>query len=219
MTRKLTIIGLILVLMAASASAGIFNRGEKGSGDLVETDYDLDTCTSILLECGLDIDITFGNKQSVTLIMDDNLVEYYDIDERSGTLVVDADDNPRPSRKARLELTLRSLDEVKIEGAGDINIEDFDDDELVIEIEGAGDIEATGKVERLEIEVNGAGDIDTRGLKAQDANVVINGAGDVKVYASKSCDVVINGVGDVDVYGKPENFHKNVNGIGDVDRK
>jgi len=219
MFRKLTIIGLILVLMAASASAGIFNRGEKGSGDLVETDYDLDACTSILLECGLDIDITFGNKQSVTLIMDDNLVDYYEIDERSGTLVVDADDNPRPSRKARLELTLRSLDEVKIEGAGDINIKDFDDDELVIEIEGAGDIEVTGKVKDLEIEVNGAGDIDTRDLKAQDADVVINGAGDVKVYASERCDVTINGVGDVDVYGKPENFHKSVNGIGDVDRK
>lgn len=219
MTRKLIFLTLALVLVAASASAGIFSRGEKGNGDMVETTYDLDDCTAVLLECGLDIDITFGNKQSITLIMDENLVKFYDIDERSGTLVVDADDNPRPSRKARLELTLRKLESVEIEGAGDIVIEDFDGDELEIEIDGAGDIEATGKTEYIRLHVDGAGDIDTRKLEAERADVTINGAGDVKVYASKACDVTINGVGDVDVYGKPADFHKDVNGIGDVDRK
>ena len=53
---------------------------------------------------------------------------------------------------------------------------------LEIEIDGAGDIEANGKVEYLKLHVDGAGDIDTRDLEAERADVVINGAGDVKVY-------------------------------------
>ena len=219
MARKLTLSLLILVLVAATASAGMFDRGKKGNGDMATKTYDLDDCHAIYLECGLDIDISFGNKQQVSLTMDENLVEYFEIEERKGTLKVAADKNPRPSRGARLALTLRKLDSIEIAGAGDITIDGFDGDELIIDINGAGDIEADGKVKRLTVDVSGAGDIDARELEAEHAMVTINGAGDVKVHASKSCDVSINGVGDVDVYGKPDEFTKSVNGIGDVDRK
>ncbi|MEZ4386286.1 MAG: head GIN domain-containing protein [Candidatus Krumholzibacteriia bacterium] len=218
MARKLTLLLMILTL-AAAASAHRFDRGTKGNGDLTTRTYDLDDCHAIELECGLDIAITFGNKQQVSLTMDENLVEQYEFEVHGGTLNVAADKNPRPSRGARLELTLRKLDHVLIGGAGDITIDKFDGDELTLVINGAGDIEADGKVERLVVEVGGAGDVDLRELAAEHAEVTVNGAGDVKVNASKSCDVTINGVGDVDVYGKPEEFHKSVNGIGDVDRK
>jgi hypothetical protein len=220
MTRRITLALLALVLvLSAPASAGWFDRGTKGNGDMETRTYDLDDCHAVLLECGLDIDISFGGDQSVALTMDENLFDHFEIEERGGVLVVSADDNPKPSRGARLELVLGKLDHVDIRGAGDIRIDDFDGDDLLIEIAGAGDIEATGKVKDLVLEISGAGDIDARDLEAERAEVTVNGAGDVKVYASKMCDVTINGVGDVDVYGKPAEFEKSVNGIGDVDRK
>ncbi len=211
--------GFLLAAATAPAQAGIFDRGKKGNGDLTTKTYDLDDCHAVLLECGLDIELTFGKSQRVALTMDENLLKYYELDERDGTLVVDADKNPRPSRGARLELTLRSLDQLEIDGAGDIEVTDFDGEELRIEIQGAGDVRPAAEVVNLYVEIDGAGDIDARDLKADNAEVTVNGAGDVSVYASVSCDVTINGVGDVDVYGKPEKFHKDVNGIGDVDRK
>jgi hypothetical protein len=216
MIRKSSSVVLLLLLIASVASAGLFSRGEKGSGDLTTRTHDLDDCQAIRLECGLDIDITFGSEQRVALVMDDNLVEFYELTVRNGTLVIDADDDPRPSRDARLELVLRRLESVEIEGAGDITVEDLDGDRLTIDISGAGDIEASGEVERLDLVVNGAGDIDTRDLAAERATVTINGAGDVRVRADKACTVEINGVGDVDVYGDPDDFEKDVNGIGSV---
>ena len=49
--------------------------------------------------------------------------------------------------------------------------------------------------------------------------LTVNGAGDVKVFASESADVIVNGVGDVDVYGQPERLATEIHGVGDIDRK
>jgi hypothetical protein len=219
MLRPCLPVFLVIVLATAPASAGFFDRGVKGSGDLTTTTLDLDAIVAVELECGLDIDIDLGKQQRVALTMDDNLVEYYDLQVRDGVLMVSTDKSTRPSRKAHLELTLRELERVEVAGAGDITIDRYDGEALAIIIDGAGDIEATGKVKNLQVEVDGAGDISADGLKAQHATVKINGAGDVEVYASKSCDVTINGVGDVDVHGQPDDYHKRVNGIGQVTRK
>lgn len=220
MHRRFTLLMLVLVLaIAAPASAGFFSRGTDGSGDLTTVTYDLDSFDRILLRCGLDVTVTFGDQQRVALTVDDNLVELYEIDVSGGRLVIDADDNPRPHKKTRLEITINSLEQLKISGAGDIDIVDFDGDELELIVDGAGDIDVDGRVDDLDVTVNGAGDIDARKLEARNAVVAVNGAGDVSVYASDSADVSINGVGDIDVYGKPEHFAKSVHGIGDIDRK
>ena len=218
-TKLLLALALIALLVAPASAWNIFNHGTKGNGDLTTTTYDLDRCDKILLECGLDIRVTFGDQQSIELTMDENLVELYDLDVRGGTLVIDADKNPRPNKKARLDLVLTDLTRLKVEGAGDIEVVDYDGETLELIVEGAGDIEIDGRVDSLDIEVDGAGDIDTRHLKAHDAEVTVNGAGDVDVFADRSADVTINGVGDIDVYGQPEQFTKSVNGIGDIDRK
>ncbi|MBD3222547.1 hypothetical protein GF314_15035 [bacterium] len=215
-----TALGLALFAIAAApASAGWFDRGVKGNGEMTTTSYDLDECHAVRLECGLDIAIRFGDTQRVELTMDENLVEHYEIEERDGVLVVSTDENTRPDRDARLELVMRELDRVEVVGAGDIEIDGLDGESFAIAIAGAGDIKVDGEVASLDIEINGAGDIDARDLEARRATVQVNGAGDVKVNAREACSVEINGVGDVDVYGDPESFEKSVHGIGDVDRK
>ena len=222
MIRHATKILLILALtigLAIPASAGFFDRHTDGNGKLTTVTYDLADCSKILLICGLDVTIRFGDSQDVALTVDENLVELYDIEAHRGTLEIDADKSPRPHKKARLELTLKNLEHLKIDGAGDIEISDYDGDALEFVLTGAGDLEVDGKVRRLEITINGAGDIDARRLEAREADVTVNGAGDVTIFASESADVTINGVGDVDVYGKPEHFAKAIHGIGDIDRK
>jgi len=219
MFRKLIPVFMLVSLTVASADAGFLDRGLKGDGDLITTDLDLDAIEAVHLECGLDIDIAFGKQQKVALTMDGNLVEHFELDVRGGVLTVATDRSTRPSRKARLALTLRSLDRLEINGAGDVRIDDFAGDDLVIEIDGAGDIEASGKVENLVIDVDGAGDVSADRLEARHAKVSVDGAGDVEVFAHQSCNVTINGVGDVDVHGKPDRFDQRVNGIGRVSRK
>lgn len=214
---------VLAMLLAASvalpARAGWFDRGIDGNGDMVTKRYDVEDCDAILLRCGLDIHVKFGKEQKIELTMDENLVDLYGIESKRGSLVVDADDNPQPSARAKLELTLRKLTRLKVSGAGDIEVEDYDGEELELIVDGAGDVEVDGKAKSVVIVVNGAGDIDARKLRAENVEVTVNGAGDVEVFASKSADVSINGVGDVDVYGDPEELARSVSGLGDISRR
>jgi len=222
MIRRLAIpllaIATILLAAAPAAAWNLFG-GEKGNGELVETTYDLAACDAVRLECGLDLEITLGDEQSVVLVMDENLVDSYSLEVRGGVLVIDAQDDPRPNRRARLELTLEALQRLDIDGAGDITVRDYRGEELAISVDGAGDLELDGVVDRLQIAVNGAGDIDARGLQAREATVDVNGAGDVDVRASEDADVTINGVGDVSVYGDPARLEKAVHGLGRIASK
>ncbi|MBZ0266973.1 DUF2807 domain-containing protein [bacterium] len=206
-------------LCTAPASAGWLDRGTEGNGELVTRAYDVDDCDAILLRCGLDITVEFGDKQKISLTMDENLIDLFEIESRRGKLVIDADDNPQPSGRAHLELTLSKLTRLNVSGAGDIDVKDYDGEELELVIDGAGDVEIDGRAKSVVILVNGAGDIDARKLEAEEVEVSVNGAGDVAVFASKLADVTINGVGDVDVYGDPEHFAQAIHGIGDIDRK
>jgi hypothetical protein len=208
----------LVALLALPASAGWFGGGTEGNGELTTRSYDLADCDAVLLRCGLDVRVSFGPVQSVALTVDENLVELYAIEARDGTLVIDAEDDPRPEGDARLEITLTALERFKLTGAGDIEIDGFDGDDLELVIEGAGDLEIDGRADRLAITLNGAGDVDARRLEAREAEVTVNGAGDVEVHASESADVTINGVGDIDVYGEPEHFARAVHGIGDIER-
>jgi len=222
MTRRLAtaLLALATILLAtAPAAAWSFFGGEDGDGDLVETTYDLDDCDAIRLECGLDLDITLGGEQRVVLVMDANLVDSFSLEARGGVLVIDAADDPRPSKRARLEMTLTALRRVDIEGAGDVDVRDYHGEELTISVDGAGDLDLDGEVGRLVIEVDGAGDIDARDLRARQATVQVDGAGDVEFHASESADVTINGVGDVDVHGDPVRLEKAVHGLGSIARK
>lgn len=221
MTRKillLSTVAMLTVFLVSPASAGFFGRGVKGNGDMTTVSYDLDDCDQILLSCGLDVDIVFGDVQKIELTVDENLVDLYVLEVDGGTLLIDTEKSTRANKRTKLSLTLTSLTDLRIEGAGDIDIEAFDGRELSLVVEGAGDLDIDGEVGNLDVRVDGAGDINAKNLHARDVEVEINGAGDIKVYATDSADVTINGVGDVDVYGKPDDFTKSIHGIGDIDR-
>jgi hypothetical protein len=223
--NKLFVIAATAVVLAAPAAAtafefaDLFHHGTRGDGELVAVPFELAACSEVVLQCGLDIDVTFGPQQKITLRMDQNLVENFKIEERGGVLVVDAVKNPRPSRHACLEVTLRTLDRLAVEGAGDVSIRGYDGERLALAIDGAGDVDVEGRAGEVVVSVDGAGDIDARHLEARVADVTVNGAGDVDIFASESATTVINGVGDIDVYGKPAEFTKDVNGVGAISRR
>ncbi len=221
--RSFVLGAAIAVALAGPAAAfdfhHLFHHGPRGNGELTSVSYDLKTCSEVTLKCGLDIDVTIGPQQKITLLMDKNLVAHYEIEARDGVLVIDADKNPRPSRGAGLEVTLTELDRLTVDGAGDISIRGYDGDQLTLTVDGAGDLKVDGKVGEVVLSVNGAGDIDARRLESRTADVAVNGAGDIAVWASERAKVEINGVGDVDVYGDPADFAPSVHGIGDISRR
>ncbi|MBC8425944.1 DUF2807 domain-containing protein [bacterium] len=208
------------LVVASAAVAGVhWHDAIEGSGDMETRAYDLKDFQVIELTGALDIEVVFGDKQSVEVTLDDNLFENLEIDVKGKTLVIGWAEECDPDADSRVAIALRRLDAVTIKGAGDIEIKGFKGDRFEYDLHGAGDLEIDGETGELDITLNGAGGVEAEDLKARHVKVRLNGVGDVEVTATESIDAKVSGVGEIDFWGKPEEEKTRVSGIGDINRR
>jgi len=214
---------LAIALLTAPATAGRHSWHDddmiEGSGDIETRNFDLKAFEAVELEGAMDIEIVFGDRQSVEVTLDDNLFDNLELDVGGKTLTVGWDESCDPDGDSVMKITMRKLKAVRIEGAGDIEIRDFDGDDFVYDLFGAGDLDIDGKVDELDITLNGAGDVEAKDLEAKHVKVQVNGVGDVEVTATESIDARVNGVGEIEYWGKPDKEKTRVGGIGEIERK
>jgi hypothetical protein len=153
------------------------------------------------------------SRGAVTIVGNGNIVAGNTIIDGCGDIV---GQSVSSTGVASVFVELPELVELRVNGSADVEVSDLNQDRLAIRVSGAGDVEASGRVEALAIEVSGAGDVDTRDLKARQAAVSVSGAGDVWVHAKHAISVSVSGAGDVKVYGKPPQREKRVSGVGSV---
>lgn len=220
-TLTAALAALLIVSLAAPASAGFWNKGDQieGSGKMESRTFDFDEITAYQLDGSLDTEIAFGDRQKVEVTLDDNLFDNLEIEVDHGTLIIGWDESCDPDRKAKVVLTLSKLDEIDLNGAGDIVIDGFSGKSFDLELRGAGDVTIDGKCDELEITLMGVGDIEARKLDAKHVDVTVTGVGDAEVTAVESIEARVSGVGDIKYWGNPESENTKVSGIGDIKRK
>jgi len=74
---------------------------------------------------------------------------------------------------------------------------------LRFRVSGAGDGQIAGSANELQIVVSGRGEFRGENLLSRRAKVVVNGIGDVRVWATEWLGVNVSGVGTVDYWGTP----------------
>lgn len=104
----------------------------------------------------------------------------------------------------------------RVEGAGEIKLNNVRGERLDVNYRGAGRMVVNGKVDTFRMRAEGVGEVDTKALIARDADVRFQGVGDVKVYASDRLDVAVQGMGSLSYFGKPRSVNKSVSGLGSV---
>lgn len=108
------------------------------------------------------------------------------------------------------------LQEVAIEGSGNVTVEDVLERRFHAEVRGSGDITVSGTVVDLRACVRGSGDIDARNLQAQCAFLQVDGSGDIDAKVLEDVDAYVRGSGDISVLGQPKRRNENVSGSGKV---
>jgi hypothetical protein len=221
MSRYRSIVAAAAILAAATAAQGghKWHESIEGSGDLETRSFDLKAFQVIELAGSMDIEVAFGDDQSVEVTLDDNLFENLELEVHGKTLVVGWDEDCYPDGDSRMEIVLPRLDAVTIRGAGDVEIEGFRGERFTYDLHGAGDLEIDGEVDELDVTLNGAGDVEAEDLRAKHVKVRLNGVGDVEVTATESIDAKVSGVGEIDYHGRPEEERTRVSGIGEINRR
>ena len=211
---------LLSLLLTVSVSAGDFfglhKNQIKGSGDRVTQSFDLESFERIKSYGAYDINVTVGDKQSVTVTFDDNLMELLEFDVSGKNLTIRNEGNYSSRKGCVIDITVPVFEMIKLYGSGDINVYNISNDVFEVTLSGSGDINLEGKTEELDLSISGSGDIDTRNLKSSEVYAKISGSGNISTYATESFDGRISGSGEIAVYGKPEHVSRSISGSGSI---
>ena len=106
---------------------------------------------------------------------------------------------------------------VTVDGAGDVRLTNQTLGACRIKLAGAGNVKAAGIATTQEIDITGTGNFSGEQFVGETAKVSISGAGRAKVHATQDLAVEIGGVGSVTYVGDPR-ITPNVGGLGRVKR-
>jgi hypothetical protein len=117
-----------------------------------------------------------------------------------------------------IEITAPAVRRFTLNGSGDLTLRSYDQPDLTLEINGSGDIQATGKAGQLDLRVAGSGEADLSALDAGDTKVSVAGSGSARIAPHGAAEVEVAGSGDVDVTTQPTRLVTNVAGSGAVNQ-
>ncbi|MCK5423849.1 MAG: DUF2807 domain-containing protein [Emcibacter sp.] len=182
------------------------------AGDITEK-RDLSSFEKITIDdTAVGIDVMVGEEFSVTLKGAEKWIKRISTKVEGNTLILGRTNYKKKNMDIgsddRVIITMPKLTALKVDGAVDAEITGVDSKYVDFEVNGAGNIEISGKCGTLNINFSGAGNFEGEDLKCEDVKVEINGVGNVEAYGSKSADLEINGMGNIDLYGNPEKVIK-----------
>lgn len=87
-------------------------------------------------------------------------------------------------------------------GLGKLQINDLHCQDLSVELGGLGEVKLKGTVQNQAVDLTGAGGYEAEELESQTAKVTLSGAGSAKVWAEATLDADVSGAGSIRYKGK-----------------
>jgi len=171
-------------------------------------------------------DIFFTQSDSASVVVEGNeqVLSRYDITCADGTLHVSLTGSGGwgPMPFIRVRVTAPLLSSVKLNGVGDLLMEDTVtlDAPFAIELGSTGDAEIEHlRCTGLNVNITGTGDLEIHKAKCQTASLTTTGTGDIdveKMTCEGDAKFSSTGTGDIDADLKCENLDVNLSGTGDA---
>lgn len=210
----------------------------RGSGNLTTETRPLGSFHGVQLGLPGSMEITLGDKETITIEAEDNILPLIETKVSGGILQVGLvpGANIQPTKPIKYNLTAKSLDQLATDSVGSIQAPVLSADNFKATVNSSGNIELAGlesKSLTVEIQSNGdvnigkgvtgdqtvvissSGNYESPDLKSQKANVSIDSSGNAVIWVTDSLDVVINSSGSVQYYGSPK-VNSKINSSGSV---
>jgi hypothetical protein len=188
----------------------------QGSGVAKTEPRDVEKFDELSLMGGMDAVVTIGDRQSVSIEADDNVLPIIETKVEDGKLIVQPTESYNPKTPVKLTITVTQIRGVSVNGSGDVDVDGLNGaSSFAVAINGSGDVTAKGSADSVSVAVRGSGDVKLQDLQAKNGKVAVAGSGDVTVNASDKLDVSVAGSGDVKYVGSPK-LTKSIAGSGSV---
>jgi hypothetical protein len=207
----------------------------KGSGNVISESRQVAEFNKIHLKGAGKVFLTKGEKPSVEIKTDDNILPVIKTEVTDGKLVIlHKNYNPRPTTLSYF-IIVNDLKGVAVSGSADVTSEsrfvsdnfsadisgsgdmrlELEVDRLESEISGSGSMHFSGKTDFLDASITGAGNIRAFDMEAKNVSLKITGSGNCEVNASETLNVKITGSGDIKYKGSPQ-ISRKITGSGKI---
>jgi hypothetical protein len=208
---------------------GCRGGGLVGSGNTVTRTFDYDDFTTLQVHHGFYVDVTKSDEFSIEIIIDDNLLEYLEVDKSGSTLKVRLQ-KPPEYRNVTLEanITMPDVSKLDLSGGSHTEITGFNlSHDLTIELSEGSHLDGNISATNVDMEVSGGSHLELAG-SADNLAVVGSGgshltmgsfpANDatVKIIGGSEATINVNGTLDVEVSGGSRVVYDGEPAIGDV---
>lgn len=166
---------------------------------------------------GNNVVIHVGEKRSVVVKADDNLLDRVTTKVESGKLVIGNTPGSLTAKSPmRVVVTVPRLSELTLAGGGNIIVTGIRAESLTVTLSGGGNMTGSGSARSLGVTLSGSGTAWFAGLAAENIQAVLSGSGTIYVTATKSLDASVPGSGTIVYSGNPLHVTKSVSGSGTI---
>lgn len=209
---------------------------KRGNGEMVVKTHYPDDFDEIAINGNYKVFLEKGNEPKVVINVDENLLEYIEVESYQGILYISSTKKIRSKEEIKIFITYRNVKRISnsgvsaiftesplvseklnltLSGAGLIEME-LDVSTLEIKLSGAGYIKLKGSANNQVVSMSGAGGLDAYELESTDCDISISGVGGAKVYVSGTLIASVSGVGSIMYRGNPVHVNRKVSGIGKI---
>lgn len=208
----------LLFLMLCSLA---FNACEEachiGVGEIKTKELSLGPLNSIDLLFDANVILKQGDEQFVEISAQENIIEYLNKDISEGTwYITPIDGCLDPSEDVTIDISVPALRKITLSNDRDLSLtqpfvgmETFE-----AQINNSGSLRMAGDSNNAKVTLEGSGDFGSFDFKANNAEIISNGTGDVEITVENSLRVTINGSGNVSIKGDPDRVVPILNGTG-----
>jgi hypothetical protein len=187
----------------------------RGSGNVSSESRDVSGFDHIKLVGSGDVVVDVTGAESLIVEAEDNILPILTAEVRNGVLELGSKESYTASRGITYTITAEHLDVIEVEGSGDVVATGILCPEFDVQISGSGTVRPSGEAEMLAVDISGSGDYVGDEFEANEAAVTIGGSGYALVNATAELTVDIQGSGEVQYMGDPI-VHETISGMGNV---
>ena len=204
-------------------------------GEIKTLDIKLENFTRIDVEIPANIKLITGDSAKITISAPESIVSQILAIVKRDRLNLEGNICNVKNNQINIQITTPSLSALKIKGSASVYADTpIRTDELVMKINGSGnislnvfansivsDISGTGGIningtcKELVVDINGSGNFKGLGLNTYKAKVDIEGSGTASVVALNSLNAKVDGSGEIKYSGEP-NLNINISGSGKI---
>ncbi len=230
---------LFITTIFSSCAVDMFNK-VTGNRNVVSIDRKAtDNFIGVKVSTGLDLYISQGSKNTITVEADENLHDIIITEVENGILKIYSEKSIWKAKSRKVFVTVKTLEILKatsgsdVYGKGVINA-----DEISISATSGADIKISIDAKSVETSSSSGSDINISGVTVNHASSATSGSSidayelvsknviakatsgaDINIYASEKIEAKANSGGDIDYKGNPKQINKKSSSGGSVSAK